>query len=223
MLLIAVHALEWSLVDWLGPFLFAPLVALVWLLFMVAALLALRDGWRQRQLGARAWSALLLCAFALAFTLSAPFTRWWLQADFHWRLPAREAVIAAVRSGQLAPNVAHDASLIALPAGPHVSAGGNEIVVEHHGASHYVFFYTHRGVLDQFAGFLWIDGHGDPLAFQMGIDAYACIDGMRDGEPGGQWYYLKRCERQGGAPVSRQTGYGAQAPPPPSSPSRVPP
>lgn len=190
LLLIAIHALEWSLADWLGPFLLMPLFALAWLLFAAVFALALWQGWRRRRDGVRAWSAALLCAGALGFTLLAPFTRWWLQADFRWRLSAREAVIAAVRAGRLTPNVAHDASLIALPDHPHVSAGGNEIVVERHGTAHYVFFYTYRGVLDQFAGYLWIDGNRDPQAFEMGVEAHARIEGMADPQPDGQWYFL---------------------------------
>lgn len=190
-LLVGVHALQWSLDDWLGPFLLGLLFALAWLLFAAAALLALRHGVRHRSVSA-CWPA-LLCALALAFTLLAPFTRWWLQANFAWNLPARQTVIAAVRAGQLEPNVAHNASLIALPSSPHVSAGGNDIVVERHGSAHYVFFYTYRGVLDRFSGFLWVDAPGDPQAFQMGVDNHACIAGVSDEEPGGRWFYIKQC------------------------------
>jgi hypothetical protein len=75
-------------------------------------------------------------------------------------------VIGQVLDGTLQPNVEHNASLIALHGVPlGTSAGGNEIVVERHEGSTYVFFFTFRGILDSYSGYLFVSGDADPKLF----------------------------------------------------------
>lgn len=189
LILLASRALEWSLVDWLTPFLLAPLLALIWLLVLGVLAAALFHAWRRRW---RAWLPALACSMVIAFALLAPFTRWWLWADFHGRLAAREVVIAEVQAGALAPNVAHNASLIALGDRAQVSAGGNEVVVERHQGNVYLFFYTERGVLDRYAGYLWVGADGDPQMFDDGMRGHARIEGMSEFDGKGRWYFITR-------------------------------
>ncbi len=187
LVLLASHALEWSLLDWLTPFLLGPWFALVWLLMLGALMLAVRHAWRRPW---RAWLPALACVAAMAFSLLAPFERWWLWADFHGRLAARKTVIAAVQAGRLVPNVAHNPDLIALHGTPQVSAGGNEVVVEHHRGQDYVFFYTDRGLLDHYAGYLWVGGDADPRAFDAKTRGDMRTDVMSESDGKGRWYYI---------------------------------
>lgn len=187
LILLASHALEWSLLDWLTPFLLGPWFVLVWSLMLGVFAAALVHAWRRPW---RAWLPALVCVAAMAFAWSAPFARWWLWADFHGRLAAREAVIARVRSGSLVPNVAHAPDLIALRDGPQVSAGGNEVVVERHAGKTYLLFYTERGLLDRYAGYLWIESDADPQAFGAGVRSGARIEGMSESDGEGRWYYI---------------------------------
>lgn len=189
LVLLASRALEWSLADWLTPFLLAPLLVPVWLLMLGVFASALFHAWRRPW---REWLPALACIAAIAFALLAPFARWWLWADFHRRLAAREAVIADVQAGTLAPNVAHNASLIALDGRAQVSAGGNEVVVERHQGSVYLFFYTERGVLDRYAGYLWVAADGDPQMFDDGMRGHARIEGMGEFDGKGRWYFISR-------------------------------
>lgn len=46
-----------------------------------------------------------------------------------------------------------------------VSKGGNEIIVEEHNGLKYIFFFTFRGILDNYSGFIHIPEGGDPSQF----------------------------------------------------------
>ena len=75
----------------------------------------------------------------------------------------RERVVAKVLNGELQPNVKYNASLINLNAGySGLSRGGNDIVVEDHEGLTYVFFFTFRGVLDNYSGYLYVPKGGSP-------------------------------------------------------------
>ena len=43
--------------------------------------------------------------------------------------------------------------------------GGNEVVVEEHDDKTYVLFFTFRGVLDNYSGFLYVPDGGSPSLF----------------------------------------------------------
>jgi hypothetical protein len=40
--------------------------------------------------------------------------------------------------------------------------GGNEVAVEEHAIKKYVLFFTFQGILDQYAGFLFVPEGGPP-------------------------------------------------------------
>jgi len=46
-----------------------------------------------------------------------------------------------------------------------VSVGGNEIVLEEHDGRKYIFFYTFRGSLGDYSGFMYVPKGGDPTNF----------------------------------------------------------
>ena len=75
-------------------------------------------------------------------------------------------IVRQVENGVLRPNVGHNPNLIALGSGAAlVSKGGNEIIVEIHDGARYVFFFTYRGILDNYLGFLFVPAGGDPRRF----------------------------------------------------------
>ena len=43
--------------------------------------------------------------------------------------------------------------------------GGNEVVVESHDGANYVFFFTFRGILDNYSGFLYVPEGGKASRF----------------------------------------------------------
>jgi len=133
-------------------------------------------------------SALIPIALVGSFWLAAyfvPFTEIWLDINFRSKKAAREAIVEKVLAGELSPNVSRNSALIALPNEPGLSKGGDQIVVQGSGEYRYVFFYTFRGLLDNYSGYLWVPPNGTPQAYS---DA---------GEPGTQikkidsnWYFI---------------------------------
>ena len=92
-----------------------------------------------------------------------PFTTLWLKADYVINKYQRNVVVSEVLSGQLVPNVEYNPSLINLGGkSPILSKGGNDIVVENHDNLTYVFFYTFRGILDNYSGYLYVPEGGVP-------------------------------------------------------------
>ena len=64
------------------------------------------------------------------------------------------------------PNVVDNKNLIALgEREPHVSAGGNDIVIDDTDDGVYVLFLTSRGLKHYFSGFLRVPPGGDPKKF----------------------------------------------------------
>lgn len=166
--LIAVQAFEWNLMDLLTPFL-APLVALpVFLLFVVVGFATLveaiaglwkRQFYRLMPLG--------VCVAALVAAVEVPWTRVMLDVDFQLHRGAREEVVRQIQQGRLRPDPRFGTGLIKLPLRyRNLSAGGGEVVYE--GGE--VLFYTFRGVLDSFAGFVYSPSDTAPGFASFGGD-----------------------------------------------------
>lgn len=166
-LLILLATFQWSVIEWVTPFLVLPIQGAAWLFFAASLVLATVAAFRARRTSARAIAPLALCALAAALLATVPFTRIWLSANFHLKQEGREAVVLRVTSGELQPNVKHNSSLIALPSGPNLSAGGNEIVVQASSKGSFVFFFTFRGILGSAGGFLWVPPGASPTEFRL--------------------------------------------------------
>jgi len=129
-------------------------------LWSVTLLLLVRNG------GARFALPFLTYALTLAVLTYAPLQQIALQQNFHWHRQNRERIVARVEAGELKPNVDYNKNLIALGAGePHVSARGNDIVVDETDEGAYVLFLTSRGLKHYFTGFLRVPPGGDPNKF----------------------------------------------------------
>ena len=178
-------AFQWNLVDVLTPFLILPLLGLAWLLVLIAVVLATAHGYRHRTQGARALGPLLVAFSALVLALFVPFTQLWLHANFSWNQAEREQIVDQIKAGALVPNVAHNPNLIALPKGSGLSMGGDEILVEAPLSDPYVFFFTFRGILDNYSGFLWVPDGGKPEEFYDARQPGTQIEPL-----GGQWYFI---------------------------------
>jgi hypothetical protein len=91
--------------------------------------------------------------------------------DFKMNKSEREEVIKMVENGSLKPNVSHDSLLIHLPKEyEHLSKGGGEIIVEKTGGSYTIFFFTYRGILDNFSGFVYSPNDKRPSKNDFGGD-----------------------------------------------------
>ena len=186
LLLVAVTATQWWLVEWLTPFLMPLVLGLVWISFLGISAWSLVWAVRNRAMGRRVAIPLLICAATFLVVLMVPFTELWLRLNFAWYKGARERVVQEVQLGVLRPNSSDDGSLITLgPSRPNVSMGGNEIVVETHNAHTYVFFFTYRGILDNYSGFLHVPDGGDPREYSDLSEA----DKTQIVSYGDHWFY----------------------------------
>lgn len=159
-------AFQWPLVDFLTPFLLLPIEGVLWLFYLVVAIWSAAhltwnvQRWRVASL------PLLVCIVLFGIVTLVPITQLWVRYNFAMNKLAREDIVRQVFDGTLQPNVAHNFSLIALAADvSYVSMGGNEIVVEKHDEITYVFFFTFRGILNSYAGFIYVPNSGNPALF----------------------------------------------------------
>jgi hypothetical protein len=164
--LVALAAFHWTLIDWITPFLMPPVQGAAWLFFATALIFALVEAVRSRRAPARALAPVAVCFIAVAMLATVPFTRIWLAANFYLKLSDRETVVRRVVNRELRPNVSHNSALIALPALPELSSGGNEIIIQQLDQGPYVFFFTYRGILDNASGFVWVPPGASPGEFR---------------------------------------------------------
>jgi hypothetical protein len=188
LLAILAAAFDWTLLDWFPGLMFMPGHLFVTLIPLAAcAIWAMAELFWVPRGGLRHAAPLLVCALAVLVLLHAPFTRIWLAGNFWWHLHARAEIVRQVEGGTLAPNVAHNSSLIALGRERrNVSAGGNDIKVETRDGKPWVLFFTFRGI-NHYSGFLHVPEGGDPGTFADLADrrhqvvAYAA-----------RWYFVAR-------------------------------
>jgi hypothetical protein len=183
-ILVLLSAFEWTLIDWLTPFLFFPLIFAAWLAFGTSVLINAVQWFRRRKEGTKPGVPLLVCAGTLATVLFVPFTNIWLWVDFHMKVTEREAVVQKIYSGHLQPNVPHNKRLIALGKGSKLSMGGNEVMVDVQDGKTYVLFFTYRGIMDSYSGFLFVPKGGSPSTFSEMNDRGAQLTKFSD-----TWYY----------------------------------
>lgn len=176
----------WSWIDVLTPFA-APLL---WLPVLAAALVAVVAAIvlpLKRSSARRVWSLLPLPFLILTFIITrfTDFSALWLAANFRFRHADREEVVRRIGSGELRPNVAQNASLIALPREcACVSLGGGEIEVQRDGDKLKILFFTFRGVLDSFAGFVYTSDGSAPKNGDF-AGQFVITRRVQD-----QWYYV---------------------------------
>ncbi|MBS4538860.1 hypothetical protein GOQ27_10315 [Clostridium sp. D2Q-11] len=162
-LLLLINIFKWTLIDIFTVFLF-PIIELgVGVIFLVISILSIiYFGLKAHKLKYKAFIPLGINLVTFIIVLTIPFTGIMLYFDFKLNIDEREEIVSMVKSGELKANVYHNDSLIKLPEEyEHLSKGGGEIVVERDKGRLKVFFYTYRGVLDNFSGFAYISDNSE--------------------------------------------------------------
>jgi hypothetical protein len=163
--LIFYKAWFWDIIDIVTPFLMLPLTVFVWGAFIgVAAWSLIHICRKKRFTRSKVYGPLVIQIVSAVIVVTVPFTSIMIDLNFRLHLKQREEVISKVVSGELRPNIEHNSALIHLPNGyRHLSKGGGDIIVEHHSNDMYVFFFTFRGILDNFSGFMYRSDDTAPL------------------------------------------------------------
>lgn len=97
---------------------------------------------------------LLLNGITIIIIIYIPFTKIIVYTDFILNKKTREEVVRLIKSGSLRPNISYRADLLLLPDKfRRLSKGGGEVLVRNDQSSTGIFFFTFRGILDNFSGF----------------------------------------------------------------------
>ncbi len=187
-LCIGVATFQWPIIDVLTPILFPFLTAgltLLLLLSAVTSLVRMVVTMKTERLFAAVPLA-VNCATVM-IVLLVPLTDIWLKANYNLNKKARAQVVRHVHDGTLKPNVNYNGSLIHLPDSyPNLSMGGNDIVVRPTDGAFFVFFFTFRGILDNYSGFLYVPQSDSPSEFaKWRGDEFFQVVSL---EP--QWYFV---------------------------------
>lgn len=143
-----------------------PAFLVIWVVVIGAGAASLSCLAKFNTIGFRSLIPSATIATSVLIVQTVPFTKLWLDIDFFLYKEKRSEIVEKIARGELEPNVDHNPRLISLgDSFPLLSMGGNEVIVEGHGDRKYVLFYTYRGILDNYSGFLYVPDGGNPSAF----------------------------------------------------------
>lgn len=128
-----------------------------------------------------AYAPLLIISITIAMALFFPFTKVTLEMDFWTNLKARNTVVALIENGTMQPE-AENPNLIKLPwYCKHLSKGGGEVKIVNYGEQEFYLFYTFRGFVDNYSGFIYLP---DEQVVDAAKGYFIQVLKMHDG-----WYY----------------------------------
>ena len=172
-LVLFVSVFRWTLVEYLTPFLEPLFEMVVGVFFIVALIWSLVHLIKTRKSGsAVAVLPLLLCLGTAAIAVFVPFTALTTDLDFRFHYAARTAVVNDVLAGKYENRIEGKGGrgdLITLPAHlSYLSSGGGEIVRFQHQDRTLILFFSFRGVLDSFSGFVYSSDDMPPTSGDFG-------------------------------------------------------
>lgn len=159
-LLLGVSLFRWTLIDTLTPFLEPLLELVIWgsaIIVLIWSLIYMVITIRKSKFIAAIPFFISLGILMIAFFF--PFTKLSINYDFTSNLNERTKIIEQIQSGQLRNNQ----NIIRLPAdSAHLSKGGGEVLYEKYESSTSILFFTFRGILDNFSGFIYRSDDKEP-------------------------------------------------------------
>jgi hypothetical protein len=157
---------QWEMIEILTPFLMPFLWLVVFGFFFFVTVFTLVGVFKNKD-----WKPVVIQAITILLWFFFPFTQVVLDLDFKINKSKREEVVKMVENGMLKPNVLYNSSLIHLPEKyDQLSKGGGDIVIEKKGDNYSVLFFTYRGVLDNFSGFVYSPNDEKPGLDDFGGD-----------------------------------------------------
>jgi hypothetical protein len=164
--MIVLQFIQWQLIEIFTPF-FMPIVwALAYGIFLISAILSLVTWLKKKDC-----KPFVIQAITVILLFLIPVNQIVLNLNFNNNKTDRNAVITGIEEGIITPNVTHNSTLIHLPDRySHVSKGGGDVVIEKQGDHYLVLFFTYRGVLDNFSGFVYSPNDNEPQARSFGGD-----------------------------------------------------
>lgn len=164
-LLIFLNIFRWSLVDILTPFLEPFLELLIYILFFIASIWSFIYLFiRVKKEKYKSTLPFAVCLVSFLIIYFVPFDSIMLDIDFFSHNAQRGEVVKMIQDGRIEVNYTNDETIIKLPEKyKQLSRGGGEVLVERKDGVTKVLFFTFRGVLDNFAGFIYKSDNTEPL------------------------------------------------------------
>ncbi|NHM32421.1 hypothetical protein [Neobacillus terrae] len=141
---------QWKLVDLLSPFIAPFLWLFLFGFFAFVTFKSFKHLFKRKD-----WIPSIIQTVTLLVIIFFPFTKMTLDMDFKMNKHEREKVVEMVQNNKLKQEDP-ESTLIQLPRQyKHLSKGEGEIVVEKAKNANYILFFTYRGILDNFSGFVY--------------------------------------------------------------------
>jgi hypothetical protein len=158
LLVILVSLFQWDLVDIITEFLMLPIWLFVYAFFIIMTIWTLIHLFKKRK-----WQPFVIQLITISLWFLFPFNQVNLDLNFKIHQDKREEVATKIENGVIKPNVSDSPSLIQLPKKyTQLSKGGGDIVVETKGKAKSILFFTYRGMLDNFSGFVYNPNDNKP-------------------------------------------------------------
>ncbi|MCI0767760.1 hypothetical protein [Bacillus sp. TL12] len=151
LILIFYHFLQWYLVEVLTPFAMPFLSIILHGGFFIILILTVIHVIKYKS-----WKPFITQIMIIIIWLCTPFTLIYLKLDFIIYKENRTEVVELINRKELTPNVNHDNRQIHLPKQfATTSKGGGDVLIQHSKNGTSVFFFTYRGILDNFSGLIY--------------------------------------------------------------------
>jgi len=158
LLVILVSLFQWDLIDIITEFLMLPIWLFVYAFFIIMTIWTLIHLLKNRK-----WQPFVIQLITILLWLFFPFNQINLDLNFRSHQDKREEVATKIENGVIKPNVPNSPSLIQLPKEyTQLSKGGGDIVVETKGKAKSILFFTYRGMIDNFSGFVYNPNDNKP-------------------------------------------------------------
>ncbi len=175
-MIIGTGIFRWTLMDIFTPFLGSILMLVIWGLVIIVlttsivlSLIFLVTTVRRNKFIAAI--PLTICLFVVLGAYFIPFTKLSVSYDFRTNISKRVEIVEQIQTGQLkiTPTYGENMSAVVLPSEKaYLSKGGGEVLYQNDGSTTSVFFFTFRGILDNFSGFIYRSDENEPFPTDFG-------------------------------------------------------
>ncbi|PER53154.1 hypothetical protein [Bacillus thuringiensis] len=179
-IIIIYNLTKWYLVKLVTPF-FMPFVSIAiygsfFIIFIIGIINFIK---------CKNWKPLVIQLIIIIICIYVPFVKIYMKLDFIIYKEDRKQVIELIEQKKLIPNVEYNSKMIHLPKQfVSTSKNGGDILVQEKENSTLIFFYTYRGILDDFSGFIYSFNDIKPIKSDFNSDFKEIIKVEKN------WYYV---------------------------------
>ncbi|SHM85967.1 hypothetical protein SAMN04487918_12034 [Bacillus sp. bc15] len=179
-IIIIYNLTKWYLVQLVTPF-FMPFVSIAiygsfFIIFIIGIINFIK---------CKNWKLLVIQLIIIIICIYVPFVKIYMKLDFIIYKEDRKQVIELIEQKKLIPNVEYNSKMIHLPKQfVSTSKNGGDVLVQEKENSTLIFFYTYRGILDNFSGFIYSFNDIKPIKSDFNSDFKEIIKVEKN------WYYV---------------------------------